>query len=163
MVAENIAATPQNSDSVLLKKELQAKRKTEIQTSFVWLSDKNKIDTAPLLSNPRNSWFLAEFEFFFSSGSSKLIFFLSGFGGSKCWILWTAQWSDQTGRYSVKTPVAGILKKDTEDSASAGRMLFSEYVKSLPYEFSPSSINGSEIICEDELGELVTNLSKLRC
>jgi hypothetical protein len=163
MVVENIEVTSQNSESALIKKELQAKRKTEIQATFVWLSDKHKIDSAPLLSNPRNSWFLAEFEFyFFSGGSSKSIFFLSGFGGSKCWILWTAQWSDQTGRYSVKTPVAGMLKKDTEDSASAGRMLFSEYLKSLPYEFSPSSIAGSAIISDDELDELVTNLSKIR-
>jgi hypothetical protein len=163
MVAENTQTSPKYSDSVTLKKEIQTKRRAEIQATVIWLSDKDKIDSAPLLSNPRNSWYLAEFEFyFFSGGSSKLIFFLSGFGGSRCWVLWTAQWTDQTGRYSAKTPVAGILKKDTEDSVSAAKVLFFEYLKALPYEFLPNAIAGSEIISEDELDQLVSTASRLR-
>jgi hypothetical protein len=163
MEAGNIKAIPQNAVSARLKKAMQTKRRASILETFVWVSDKSEINTAPLLTNPRDNWFLAEFEFYsFSNGSSKLIFFLSGFGNSKCWMLWSAQWSDQTGRYSAKMPIAGILKKDVEDSVAAGIVLFYEYLKSLRYEFSPDSITGSEIISEDELDQLISKASQLR-
>jgi hypothetical protein len=163
MEAGNIKAIPQNAVSARLKKAMQTKRRASILETFVWVSDKSEINTAPLLTNPRDNWFLAEFEFYsFSNGSSKSIFFLSGFGNSKCWMLWSAQWSDQTGRYSAKMPIAGILKKDVEDSVAAGIVLFYEYLKSLRYEFSPDSITGSEIISEDELDQLISKASQLR-
>lgn len=159
----NIKAIPQNAKSATLTKAMQKKRRASLLETFVWLLDKSEINTAPLLTNPRDNWFLAEFEFYsFSSGCSKSIFFLSGFGGSSCWILWNAQLNDETSRYSAKTPIAGILKKDAEDSVAAGNILFFEYLKSLRYEFSPDSITGSEIISEDELDQLISKASQLR-
>jgi hypothetical protein len=163
MEAGNIKVTSKNAASARLKKEIQTNRRASILETFVWVSDKSEINTAPLLTNPRDNWFFAEFEFYsFSNGSSKSIFFLSGFGNLKCWMLWNAQWSDQTGRYSAKMPIAGILKKDVEDSVAAGNVLFYEYLKSLRYEFSPDSITGSEIISEDELDQLISKASQLR-
>ncbi len=163
MEAGNIKAIPKKSESDALKKAMQTKRRAFILETFVWLSDKSEINAVPFLSTPRNNWFLAEFEFYSSSsGCSKSIFFLSGFGNSRCWILWNAQWSDQTGRYSAKTPIAGILKKDVDDSAAAGNVLFFEYLKSLSYKFLPNSITGSEIISEDELDQLISKASQLR-
>lgn len=160
---KNIKVNPKYSEFPALKKATQTQRKATILEQFVWLSDKSKINAVPLLSFPRNNWFLAEFEFYSSSsGCSKSIFFISGFGNTRCWMLWNAEWSDQTGRYSAKTPVAGILKKDVEDSAAAGNVLFFEYLKSLGYKFLPNSITGSEIISDDELDQIISEVSQLR-
>ena len=140
----------------------QSAREEKLQlllAEFIWLSDTEFLTKVPIRTFPRDSWLLVEFEFSsFTGGSSRIYFYLSGFGRKSCWILWKSEWDDQTNRHSSKTPIAGILKSDIEDSKSATLKLLTTYLKSLDYEFEPDYIGAVAVLTIKEIRKILQAL-----
>ena len=143
------------SNTVSLRRLNQEARRSSLRKSFCWLSDPALLKSVPLLTFPRDSWFLASCDWSeTASGTSRSTFYLSGFG-KRHWILWLSNWDDQGKTSTERIPVAGISRSDVADSRDVSAILLSRYIESLNYEFSPDYIECSELISDDQLAEII--------
>lgn len=143
------------SNTVLLRRLNQEARRSILRKNFCWLSDPALLESVPILTFPRDSWFLASCDWSENaSGTSRSTFYLSGFG-KRHWILWLSNWDDQGETSTKKIPVVGISRSDVADSQDVCAILFSRYIELLDYEFSPDYIEGSELISDDQLAEII--------
>ena len=141
--------------TALARKLDQESRRISLRKNFCWLSDPALLKSVPILTFPKGSRYMASCDWSeISSGTSRSTFYLSGFGG-RHWILWLSEWDDQGETSTRKIPVAGICRADVADSEDVCTILLSCYIKSLDYEFSPDYIEGSELISDDQLAEII--------